>query len=411
MNLNYFIAKRLIGSGNRKSKISSPIIKIAIISISIGVMIMLVSMATGIGLQHKIREKISAFSGHILINNYDSNQSDITLEPISTNQEFYPKFTGVSDIKNIQAYASIGGIIRTAKDFEGFVYKGVDKQYDWSLFKPYLIEGKIPKFGVQKYNDSVVVSKLMSDRLDLKLNDKFDAFFMRKNSDKPQRRVFKVAGIYDSGFQDFDKAYVLGDLKMVQKLYKWNDTLVGGFEIILNDFNEIDLKTNQIYHSIPPQLNTQSIKDKFPLIFNWLQMFDFNILLILVIIIFIAGLNMITTLLVMILEKRQFIAMMKVLGANNKKLQNIFIIQAAYIIGVGLFIGNFLGLGLIYLQKYTGFITLDPETYYVSTAPVYLNFKHILLLNAGVMLAIVLMLLLPVLVISKISPVKVLKYE
>ena len=411
MNLNYFIAKRLIGSGNRKNRISSPIIKIAIISISIGVMIMLVSMATGIGLQHKIREKISAFSGHILINNYDSNQSDITLTPISTNQFFYPKFDSVSGIKNIQAYATIGGIIRTETDFEGFVYKGVDKQYDWSLFKPYLIEGKIPSFGVRKYNDSVVISKMMSDRLDLQLNDHFDAFFMRENSNKPQRRVFKIAGIYDSGFEDFDKAYILGDLHMVQKLYKWKDTLVGGYEIILNDFNDIDLKTDEIYHTIPPELNTQSIKDKFPLIFNWLSMFDFNIILILVIIIFIAGLNMITTLLVMILEKRQFIAMMKVLGANNKKLQHIFILQAAYIIAVGLFIGNILGLGLVYLQKYTGFITLDPETYYVRTAPVYLNLKHVILLNAGVMTAIVLMLLLPVLVVSKISPVKVLKYE
>jgi len=411
LNINYFIAKRLLRSEDNKNKISSPIIKIAIISISIGVLIMLISIATGFGLQHKIREKISAFSGHIIISNYDTNQSGLTLKPISIKQKFYPEFKQIEGIKNVQAFATIGGIIRTEKDFEGIVYKGVDSLYNWELFQPYLLQGNIPKYGHKKANDSVVISKTISDRLGLKLHDKFNTFFLRKGSNKPQLRVFKVAGIYDSGFDDFDKTYILGDLKMVQRLYKWPDTLTGGFEVVLNDFNQIDEKTNEIYENIPPTLNTESIKEKFPLIFNWLQMFDFNILLILVIIIFIAGLNMITTLLVMILEKRQFIAIMKVLGSHNRRLQRIFLIQAAYIIGIGLLIGNILGLGFIYLQKYFGIIKLNPETYYVRTAPVYINLKHILLLNAGVLFIILVMLLIPVLVISKIAPSKVLKYD
>jgi len=412
LNINHFIAKRLLRSGDNKNKISSPIIKIAIISISTGVLIMLVSIATGFGLQHKIREKISAFSGHIIISNYDTNRSGLTLQPVSMKQKFYPRFKNIKGIKNIQAFATIGGIIRTEKDFEGIIYKGVDSIYNWDLFAPYLIQGKIPQYGHRhKMNDSVIISKTIADRLNLKLHDKFNTFFLRKDSDKPQLRVFKIAGIYNSGFDDFDKTYVLGDLRMIQKLYKWKDTLTGGFEVILDDFNQIDDKTNEIYEAVPPTLNTQSIKDKYPLIFNWLQMFDFNILLILVIIIFIAGLNMITTLLVMILEKRQFIAMMKVLGSNNRRLQKIFLIQAIHIIGKGLLIGNILGLGLIFLQKKFGFIHLDPETYYVRTAPVYINLKHILLLNAGVLIIILIMLLLPVLVISKISPAKVIKYE
>ncbi len=409
MNINYFIAKRQIRSRDNKNKISSPIIKIAIVSISIGVLIMLISIATGFGLQHKIREKISAFSGHIIISNFDTNRSGLTLTPVSLRQDFYPEFKQTDGIKNVQAFATIGGIIRTATDFEGIVYKGVDSLYNWDLFRPYIIQGKIPRFG--KGNDSVIISKTIADRLQLKLYDKFNTFFLRKNSDKPQLRVFKIAGIYDSGFDDFDKTYLLGDLKMVQRLYKWNDTLTGGFEVIIDDFNQINQKTDEIYENISSTLNTESIIDKYPLIFNWLQMFDFNIFLILIIIIFIAGLNMITTLLVMILEKRQFIAIMKVLGSNNRRLQKIFLLQAAYIIGIGLFIGNFLGLGLIFLQKQFGFIHLNPETYYVRTAPVYINLKHIILLNSGVLLAILLMLLLPVLVIGKISPVKVLKYD
>ena len=411
MNVNYFIAKRLTGSRDNKNKISSPIIKIAIVSIAIGVIIMLISIATGMGLQHKIREKISAFSGHIIISNYDTNKSGLTLEPIPLKQAFYPDFKQVEGIKNIQAFATIGGIIRTEKDFEGIVLKGVDSLYDWTLFKPYIVAGKIPAFNTRKVNDSVLISQTVANRLNLKLHDKFNTFFLRKDSDKPQLRVFKIAGIYDSGFDDFDKMYLLGDLRMIQKLYKWKDSLTGGFEVILNDFDQINEKTAEIYENIPSTLNTQSIIEKYPLIFNWLQMFDFNILLILVIIIFIAGLNMITTLLVMILEKRQFIAIMKVLGSNNRRLQKIFLIQAAYIIATGLFFGNLIGLGLLFLQQRFGFIHLDPETYYVKTAPVFISLKYILLLNAGVLISILLMLLLPVLVIGKISPVKVLKYD
>ena len=410
MNNNFFIAKRLIRSGDHKNKISSPIIKIAITSIAIGMIIMLISMATGFGLQHKIREKISAFSGHIIISNYDTNQSGLTLKPVSLQQDFYPKFKNIDGIKNVQAFATIGGIIRTEKNFEGIILKGVDSLYNWDLFKPYLIQGKIPHFG-KRMNDSIILSKTIADRLHLKLHQKINTFFLRQGSQKPQLRVFKIAGIYDSGFDDFDKTYIIGDLKMVQKLYKWSDTLTGGFEVLLQDFDQIIPKTNEIYEAVPSTLNTESIIDKYPLIFNWLNMFDFNILLILVIIIFIAGLNMITTLLVMIFEKRQFIAIMKVLGSSNRRIQKIFLIQAAYIISVGLLIGNIIGLGLILLQKYFGFIRLNPETYYVRTAPVFITLKDIILLNAGVLLAILLMLLLPVLVISKISPVKVLKYD
>ncbi len=411
MKIDFFIAKRLIKPGINKDRISSPIIKIAIISIAIGVIIMLISMATGFGLQHKIREKISAFSGHIIITGYDNNESGLTINPIALHQDFYPVFDSIKGIKNVQTYATIGGILRTEKDFEGIIYKGVGPHYDWTIFAPYLVEGKIPDFTQSNFNDSIVISKTLSRRLQLKLKDKVHAYFIREGSQKPQLRVFKVAGIYDTGFEDFDKSYLLGQLKMVQNLYKWPDSLTGGFEVLLDNFDEIDEKTGEVYQNIPPQLDAQSIKDKYPLIFNWLQMFDFNILMILVIIIFIAGLNMITTVLVLIMEKRQFIAMMKVMGSNNKRLRRIFLIQAAYIIGFGLFIGNVIGLGLILLQKYYGFIKLDPHTYYVKTAPVFISIKDILLLNIGVIGVILFMLLIPVLIISKILPTKVLKFD
>jgi len=372
---------------------------------------MLISMATGFGLQHKIREKISAFSGHVIISDYDNNQSDISLNPISINQDFYPHFDSIEGIRNVQTYATIGGILRTEKDFEGIIYKGVGPNYDWNIFQSYMQKGKIPDYKTNKLNDSVVISETLANRLNLALYDKVPAYFIREGSQKPQLRIFKIAGIYNTGFEDFDKAYILGQLKMVQRLYKWSDSLTGGFEVILDDFDQIDEKNNEIYREIPAQLNAQSIKEKYPLIFNWLKMFDFNILMILVIIIFIAGLNMITTILVLIMEKRQFIAIMKVMGSDNRRLRRIFLMQAAYIIGIGLLIGNILGLGLIYLQKYLGFIKLDPHTYYVKTAPVYIGLKHIMLLNLGVVITILIMLLIPVLIIGRISPTKVLKFD
>ena len=240
MNYELFVAKRIISGKEYKSSISSPIIKIAITAISLGLVIMLIAIATGDGLREKIRSKISGFKGHIQITKYDANNSDVSVIPIDKNQNFYPKFTNIKGVKNIQIYANQVGLIRTKNDFEGIIYKGVSTDYDWTFFNEYLIAGKVPNFN-QKRTRDVLLSKTIVNRLKLKLNDTINvAFFKNKTSKLPSNRKLVITGIYNTGFLQFDKSMMIGDIREVQNLNKWTENEVGGFEVLLNDFDEID---------------------------------------------------------------------------------------------------------------------------------------------------------------------------
>jgi len=411
LNYELFIAKRIIAAKRYKSSISSPIIKIASIAIAIGIIIMMISIATGIGLQKKIREKIAGFNGHIQITNFDNNNSQITIEPVPKKQNFYPNFTSVSGIKNVQVYATKSSIIRTATDFEGVIFKGVGNDYNWSFFKNYLVLGRLPDFS-KKVSTDVLISKEISNRLHINLGDKFNMLFTKENPSKPPWiRVVKVVGIYNSGFQDFDKNMVIGDIRHIQKMNKWNTYEVGGFEIILNDFDDIKSKTKAIYQNIGSTLNCESIVEKYPAIFEWIGLFDNNIYIIISIMILVAGINMITALLVLILERAQMIGILKALGSQNKSIRKIFLYNAAYLILKGLFWGNLIGLLLLFIQKYTGIITLNPDTYYVNKVPIYINIEYLFILNIGTLILCLLMLLIPSIIITKISPVKSIKFD
>ncbi len=412
MNYELFIAKRIIAAKTYKSSISSPIIKIAIIAIALGMIIMLIAIATGLGLQQKIREKLSGFNGHIQITNFDNNNSEITLTPISIQQGFYPDFKSVKGVKNVQVFATKAGIIRTETDFEGIIFKGLASDYDWTFFKEYLVEGKLPNFTTEKASEEVLISREIANRMKLKLGDEFNVLFVKESPSKaPWIRVVKIVGIYNSGFQDFDKNYVLADIRHIQKMNRWTATQVGGFEVILNNFDEINQKSIEIYEQTPSTLNAQSIKEKYPAIFEWIGLFDTNILVIIFIMILVAGINMITALLVLILERTQMIGILKALGGTNKSIRKIFLYNAGYLILKGLFWGNTIGILLLLLQKYGGVITLNPETYYVTKAPVYITINQVLLLNIGTLLLCLFMLLIPTLIVSKITPVKAIKFE
>ena len=411
MNYELFIAKRIIAAKQYKSSISSPIIKIAISAIAVGIIVMMIAIATGFGLQEKIREKLSGFNGHIQITNFDNNNSEITLIPISKNQDFYPEFKNVDNIKKVQPYATKGGIIRTETDFEGIILKGVDKEYDWTFFEEYLVEGMIPDFNNDVTND-VLISKEISNRLHINLGDTFNVLFVKEDPSKaPWLRVVKAVGIYNSGFQDFDENFVIGDIRHIQKMNRWSANEVGGFEVLITNFDEISLKSNQVYRETASTLNSQSIIEKYPGIFEWISLFDNNIYLIIIIMVLVAGINMITALLVLILERTQMIGILKALGSTNVGIRKVFLYNAGYLILKGLFWGNLIGLSILMAQKYFGFITLNSETYYVSEAPVYIDFWYILLLNICTLLLCLLMLILPTLLITKIDPVKSIKFE
>ena len=417
MNLEYFIAKRLIAAKNHKSSISAPIIKIAIAAIAIGMIMMIISVATGIGLQQKIREKVAAFNGHIIITNYDDNQSEVSINPISTNQDFYPKFKNIEGINHIQAVATKAGIIRTETSFEGIIYKGVGKDYDWNNLKEYLVEGKLPDVS-KNLNPQVIISKYLADRLHLKVGDKFNTYFMKAdNNQLPNLRVFEITGIYNSGFQEFDATYVIGDLRHIQRINKWKADQVGAFEVFIDDFKKIEEKGDEIYQNTQNKedasktLDTITIAEKYFNIFEWLELFDFNIIVILIIMIIVATINMVVALLVLILERTQMIGILKALGASNWSVRKIFLYNAFYLIIRGLLWGNIIGIGLIVIQQQFGIVKLNPESYYVNVAPAYLDWFYILLLNLGTIAICLFVLLIPSYIITKISPVKAIRFE
>ena len=411
MNFEYFIAKRIISAKEYKNSISSPIIKIAILSIVIGFITMLISIASGVGLQNKIYKKVSAFNGDIIISNFDTNFSDDSQNPIPIIQEFYPIFNSVQGIQHIQATASKGGVIRTPTEFEGVVVKGVGKDYDWSYFNEFLIDGSLPDYSYILTNE-ILISKYISNRLNLKVGDKFNTFFFNNDNSKlPRSRNFEVSGIYNSGFNEFDEKFVIADIRHIQRLNKWSENEIGSYEVFVEEFSQIDQIGKEVYNEVGSFLDSQTIKERYFSIFKWLELFDFNIVLIIVIMIIVAGINMITALLVLILERTQMIGIIKALGSSNKSIRKIFIYNAMYLVGIGLFWGNVLGIGLLLIQKYFKLIKLDPAIYYVMEAPVYLAIDYILLLNIGTLIVCFSMLLIPSYIISKITPVKAIRFE
>ncbi|MFI0431028.1 ABC transporter permease [Mariniflexile sp. HMF6888] len=411
MNYEFFLAKRIIGSKAYKSSVSAPIIKIGIAAITIGMVVMMVAIATGIGLQQKIRDKVVAFNGHVTISNYDSNNSQESLFPISKKQDFYPEFKSVEGVKHIQAVASRFGVIRTETDFEAAYLKGVGADYDWAYFKDFLVEGKLPDY-TKDMNEDVLISQYLANRLGFKVNDTFQMVFPKEDAEKlPNIITYKITGIYNSGFQELDAQYLLGDIRHIQRINRWNDDQIGNFEVFIADYDQLPTKGIEIYRSTPSTLNTQTITEKYASVFEWINIFDKNIYGIIGIMILVAGINMITALLVLILERTQMIGILKALGSNNWSIRKLFLYNASYLIILGLFWGNLIGLSLLFAQKYFKLFPLDPSVYYVTEAPVYIGVGYIVALNIGTMLLCLLMLLVPSYIITKISPVKAIRFE
>ena len=411
MNYEFFLAKRIIGNKSYKSSVSAPIIKIGIAAIVISIIVMLIAIATGIGLEHKIRDKAVAFNGHITISNFDSNASEGAQVPISINQDFYPEFTAVEGVSHIQAVANKFGIIRTNTDFEGLFLKGVGTDYDWRYFKEFLIEGRLPTY-TKKYSSEVLISKYLANRLKFAVRDSFQMYFMKSDpSQPPSIMKFTVVGIFNSGFEELDKTYVIGDINHVQRLNRWKKDQIGNFEVFIANYNDLDRLGDAVYAQTPSTLDAMTVKQKYATIFEWIPIFTTNIYAIIGIMIFVGAINMITALLVLILERTKMIGILKALGSSNWSIRKVFLYNASYLIGCGLFWGNLIGIGILLLQKQFEFIKLDPSVYYVTVAPVYLDWTYVVLLNLMTFILCVLMLLIPSFLISKIVPVKAIEFE
>ncbi len=411
MNFEYFIAKRIIDSKAYKSSVSAPIIKIGIAAIAIGIIVMMISIATGIGLQEKIRDKVVAFNGDIIISKFGNNNSQESDSPLSLNQDFYPRFNSVKSVSHIQGVATKFGIIRTETDFEAIIVKGVGTDYKWDYFKEYLVKGKLPEY-TDTFSEDVLISEHTANRLYVTVGDTIQTYFINNDYNKQPRIIpYKIVGIYNSGFQEFDKTYIISHIKHLQRINKWEKTDVGHFELFVDNYSQLDAIREQVYQNTPPEFNTITVERKFESIFEWITIFVKNIYGIIGIMVLVAGFNMVTALLVLILERTQMIGILKALGSNNWTIRKIFLYNASYLIFLGLIWGNIIGLGILLAQKYFKIFPLDPNVYYVSEAPVYLSFSYIAALNIGTFILCLLMLLLPSYIITKISPVKAIRFE
>ena len=406
MNYELFIARRIIKGG--KGGFSGPVIRISVISVALGLAVMIIAVAIVTGFQQQIRDKITGFGAHIQIAKFDSNNS-FEYSPVSKVQPFYPSFEKENGIKHIQVFAVKAGIIQTSDQIQGVVLKGVDRDFDWTYFRDKLVEGKTFITGKADPNDSVIVSKSLASLLKLKTGDALRTYFIINNQARARR--FLISGIYNTGLEEFDKLYIFGDIGHIQKLNGWDSTEISGFEVLLDRFDDLDAMNEKIYKNIGYDLDTRTIRDMYPQLFDWLELQDMNVIIILVLMILVSGIAMISTLLILILERSNMIGILKALGARNFSIRQVFLYNAAFIITRGLLWGNLVGISICLLQKYFGIIHLNEESYFMSVVPINLDLLHLFLLNAGTMLVCVLMLIIPSLVISKIVPAKAIRFD
>jgi lipoprotein-releasing system permease protein len=414
MNLPYFIAHRLIKGRKEGTSFSRPINIIAITGIALGLAVMILAVSILTGFKQQIRDKIVGFGSNMQILNFDSNYSLETI-PISDTQSFIPKIKQIPGIKHVQVFATKAGIIKTTDAIQGVVLKGVGSDFDWNFFKSNIIDGSAFTVTDTGRTNQVIISKKISDMLRLKTGDSFAMYFVQ---DPPRSRKFTISGIYETSLEDFDKLYVYCDIGHIKRLNGWSDDQVSGFEIFISDFDKLDEMTLAVRDVIGYKLledetkfKVTNIRTKYPQIFDWLNFQDMNVIIIITLMLLVAGFNMISGLLILILEKTNMIGIFKALGSENGTIRKVFLYQAAYLIAKGLFWGNIIGIGLAFIQLKTGLITLDATSYYIKTVPINLQLSHIILLNAGTMAAIILMLLVPSQLISRIVPVKAIKYD
>jgi lipoprotein-releasing system permease protein len=407
LNISFFIASHFIKGGNISSRFSKPVVRIAILGITLGMAVMLLAIAIVSGFKSQIRDKVIGFGSHIQILHYDTHNF-LEPNPVNRNQEFLPEVIAHPAVRHVQEFANKPGIIKAGEDIEGVLLKGIGSDFDWSFFNERIIEGSSFTVTDTATTNDILISKNISDRLRLRLGDSFVMYFFEQQM---RARKFNIAGIYQTGMEEMDNLYVIGDIKHVQRLNNWDTAYISGFEVLLNDYRQMNDVAEELNERIGYDLNAQSIREINPQIFDWLDLQDINVQVILSLMILVAGINMVSTLLIIILEKTRTIGIFKALGMRDLSIQQIFLYNAAYIIGKGLFWGNLIGLSLCFLQYRFDLIKLDEASYYISSVPIALEVWDILLLNLGTLAACLIMLIVPSFIISRISPVKAIRFS
>lgn len=386
---------------------SAAIIRIAVAGIAIGIAVMILSVAIVTGFQAEIRKKVIGFGSHLQISLYNP-QNTLGVKPMERNQTFIDSIKNEPEVKNVNVFAYKSGIIAVNGEIQGVLAKGIDSDFDWTFFRQNMVEGEAFKHGEQA-SDSVVLSKYIMDRLKLGLGDKITVTFVQ--DEKERKRRFVIGGIYESGMEQFDASVMLCDIRHVQKLNNWEPSQVAGFEVTLRSFEDLDKLDAIVAEHISWEFNTMKITDQFMEIFGWLELQDLNVIIILTLMVLVSGINMISALLVLILERTNMIGLLKAMGALNRSISLVFLYNALYLIATGVLFGNILGLGLGYLQHRFHLVKLDKTNYYIDHVPILFEPASLMAINIGCMIACLLMLIIPSMLVSRIDPVKTLRFN
>ncbi len=414
MNLELFIARRIHFSKEGERQVTPPAVRIAIIGVALGLAVMILSVAIMIGFKKEVRNKVIGFGSHIQITNFENNSSYET-NPIVVSDSLRQALQAFPGIKHVESFATKMGILKTDDDFQGIVLKGVDADYDWSFFRQNLQEGEVLTLSPDKRSTDILISRYLANLLELKLGDEVLSYFVQ---DDVRARKFTIVGIYETGFMDYDKLFVLADIRQIRRLNGWEEDQVSGLELLVNDYEQLDAISEALYFDLIEKQDregntyyTRSIKEINPMIFNWLDILDMNVVVILILIFAVAGFTMISGLLIIILERTNMIGILKALGENNTSIRKIFLYISFFLIGKGVLWGNVIGIVLCLIQSQFHIVKLDPSVYYLDAVPVDLNLLSLILLNIGTLCASMLMMLGPSYLITKIDPAKSIRFE
>ncbi|MBQ4162253.1 MAG: ABC transporter permease [Parabacteroides sp.] len=414
MNLELFIAKRIYFNREEGRKVTPPVVRIAMVGIALGLAVMILSVAIVIGFKKEIRNKVIGFGSHIQIANLDNNTS-YESTPIAISDTFFNQLNTFPGIIRVEPFATKPGILKTDTDFQGIVLKGVDQNYDWSFFQENLKEGELPDFSQEKTSTDVLVSYRLANLLGLKVGDSFLTYFVQEDV---RARRFYITGIYDTGFSDYDKIFVLADIRQIRRLNNWDKDEVSGLELQVADYEQLDLITENLYFYTSEKEDrkgniyyTRSVKELNPMIFDWLDVLDINVVVILILIMAVAGFTMISGLLIIILERTNMIGILKALGENNTSIRKVFLYISFFLIGKGMIWGNVIGVFFCIVQSRFGIVKLDPAIYYLDAVPIDLNLLSLCLLNIGTLVISMFMMLVPSCLITRIDPVKSIRFE
>ena len=417
MNFELFIARRIHFSGttgDRKKRVTPPAVRIAVAGIAIGMAVMILSVAIVIGFKQEVRAKVIGFGSHIQITNLDSNSSYETT-PIHISDSLQNTLRHIPGVRHVESFATKPGLLKTDTDFQGIVLKGIDADYDWTFFRKHLKEGTPFSVTPGRMTTDVLISRHLSDLLRLRCGDTFLAYFVQ---DDVKARKFRISGIYDTGFSDSDRLFVLTDIAQIRHLNDWSPDAVSGLEILVDDYDHLDETADRVDDLLLNRRDStgntyyvRSIRELNPIIFNWLDLLDLNVVVILALMMAVSGFTMISGLLIIILERTNMIGILKAIGQANGSLRRVFLYVSTFLIGRGMLWGNLIGLALCWVQWQFHVLTLDPSIYYLDAVPIRLSFSSWLLINIGALTVTLLMMLAPSYLITKISPARTIRFE